>query len=48
MEYYKRIGVFHLLIKFFYSKIAKGIYRQAKIDEVLKSFRMAELIPESF
>lgn len=48
MDYFKRIGVFHLLIKFFYGKIAKGIYRQDRIDRVLESFRMAGLIPESF
>jgi hypothetical protein len=48
MKDYKRIGVFHLLIKFFYSKIASQIYTIGKIDEVLYNFKIAGLIPESF
>lgn len=48
MHYLKRIGVFHLLIKFFYKKIGEEIYRQQDVDSTLQNFRKAKLIPESF
>lgn len=48
MKYFKRIGVFHLLIKYFYSKISNGTYTSNNIDRVLFNFKRAGLIPESF
>jgi hypothetical protein len=48
MKNLSRGGVFNLLIKFFYEKIAKREYSQSKVDQILEKFRKSGLIPESF
>lgn len=48
MEDYKRIGVFNLLVNFFYRKVASKLYKLDKVDHIFHSFKKEGLIPESF